>query len=75
MLISSSKMKEDTSSEVLIVFCAVRAKKTRLFASFLADGKFCYLHTSVTSIGAERGLSIILRLPFRNASVLYVLRS
>ena len=53
-------MNEDTSSEVLIGVCPVRAKKTRLFAFFLADGKFCYLHTSGTSFGAERGLAIVL---------------
>ena len=40
-------------------FCAVWSIKTRLFASFLADGKFSYLHTSATSIGAERGLAFI----------------
>ena len=51
---------EGTSSEVLIAFCAVWSIKTRLFASFLADGKFSYLHISATSIGAERGLKIIL---------------
>ena len=40
--------------------CTVTDHETRLFASFLADGKFSYLHTSATSIGAERGLAIIL---------------
>ena len=49
-----------TSSEVLIASCAVWSIKTRFFASFLADGKFSYFHTSATSIGAERGLAIIL---------------